>query len=179
MKTNWFLICSNLQKAKTCVVKKIIIRTIFLLGFCTGACHNNGSTGEDKYKSVLDSLSEVSQRDIFSYKGILFLPSEGCGGCISGAERFLMDEYLGGGGKGIFFVISGVHSEKNARLRFGEKAIGNADIYFDYSNTFNKPPFMQEFPKIIYLKNGAVIKEVNINEKTGEEEYKALGKVIK
>jgi hypothetical protein len=131
------------------------------------------------YSKLLESLSKATNKDIHSYSAIFFVPSEGCGGCISGAENFLLHNYLQEGGSGFLFVVTGLSSPKNARIRFGEIALASPDVYFDYNNIYNKPPFMQEFPKVLILTKGIVQKEIELNPATSDEAYVLLGKMTK
>jgi hypothetical protein len=127
---------------------------------------------------LVEQLVQLSGKDIGRYQAIFFVPSEGCGGCINNAENFMLHTYIENGKKGILFVVTGHSSQKSARIRLGEAVMQNTDVFFDYKHNFDKPPFMNEFPKLILLKKGGIISEIEVNPTTSEDAYKELGKII-
>jgi hypothetical protein len=123
---------------------------------------------------LVAQLEAVSQKQMENYKAILFVPSSGCGGCINGAENYLLNNYLSQGRKGIFFVITGHSSEKTVRMRLGEIALRHPDVYCDLHEQYSRPPFMMQYPKVLFLERGVITDEVNVNPDTSEEVYKKL-----
>lgn len=129
---------------------------------------------ESKEIFILDELSSLIGKSLSQYRAVVFVPSEGCGGCINSAENFLLHEYLEKNGSGIFFVVTGHASIKSARIRLGQVILSSKDVYLDLKHRFDRPPFMNEYPKMLILKKGDVSSEIEINPNTSERAYKKL-----
>lgn len=142
--------------------------------FLTPACRPSGS---GPYDAVLDNLANVSRKDLLGYKAIFFVPSSGCGGCINGAENYLLNTYLARGRKGVLFIITGHSSAKSARVRLGPAALEHPDVYFDYHHRFDRPPFMREYPKVLMLEDGKVLSATDVNPESGDGVYHVLNQI--
>ena len=135
--------------------------------------------GKKVSNEILSKLEKVSGKKTDQYKAILFVPSEGCGGCITAAEDFMIHSYAGKNKKGIYlFVVTGHSSSKSARIRLGPEVMANEDFYFDYDHNFDRPPFMSEYPKMFLMANGNVVSEQEIKPGTSDNIYKELAKKI-
>ncbi|HEY4107686.1 hypothetical protein [Puia sp.] len=147
------------------------MRPLLIMLLFTTACrpdtHNTGNP-------ILSAVDSFTKKDLRAYGAILFVPSQGCSGCISGIEDFLLNDYVLNGKKGLLFIVTGHTSKKTARNRLGELALNNPDVFFDYTHQFDKPPFMQEYPKVIFLRNGEVESIADINPGTSGDLYKKL-----
>ena len=155
------------------------VQLLSLVFLFTVGCGNKNSVVSSEFAEVTKKLETIPEINFRKYKAIFILPSEGCGGCISGAENFLLNNYLAGHGQGFLFIVTGLSSTKAARVRFGENAMKASDVFFDYHGVYNKPPFLQEFPKVLLLNEGRITKAVEINPGSGEAVYTALDKLMK
>jgi hypothetical protein len=132
---------------------------------------------ESKESLMLKSLSSLSGKSLDHYKAVVFVPSEGCGGCINSAENFLLHEYLEKNGQGILFVVTGHSSIKSARIRLGQIILSSKDVYLDLKHGFDKPPFMNEYPKMWVLNKNEIISETEMNPNSSEKAYKILNSI--
>jgi hypothetical protein len=136
-----------------------------LLLFITLSCVRQEENG------LLRAMETMISKKLSSeYKAIVIVPSSGCGGCINGAEEFLVNDYIYNGKTGIFFIVTGHTSRKSARIRLGD-ALDHKDVYFDFDQKFSKPPFLTQFPKVVFIEHEAIQKEEEINPETGEQIY--------
>jgi hypothetical protein len=140
-------------------------------------CNRPERTKNEESDSVLRKVTDASHKDLTGYKAIFFVPSSGCGGCISGAEDYLLNTYIAEGKQGFLFVITGHASAKSAKIRLGSQALQHPDVFFDYTNTFGKPPFMQQYPKVLVLDEGQIISEKEVNPESGESIYQELNQL--
>jgi hypothetical protein len=90
------------------------------------------------------------------------IPFYGCTGCISTAENYLITTYDEGRKKNILFIISGHDSLKSARLRLGEKAATNPDVYIDIEKVIDWN-YLKQYPKLLLLRDGMVVSEKEAN----------------
>ncbi len=155
-------------------MQKLITFTFAMCLTIACGCSGINAESEKRHESLLREITSATKRNVTGYKAIFFVPSTGCGDCISGAEDYLINTYIAQGKKGILFVITGLTSPKTARLRFGSKALGHSDVFFDYVHKFDKPPFLLQYPKALFLENGKVLAEREISPAAGEDVYHSL-----
>jgi hypothetical protein len=140
----------------------------FLVLIASWSCKDNSPV------NLLAETENIVHKDLaLNYKAVVFLPSSGCGGCISRAEEFLVNQYIEQQMTGIYFIVTGHFSKKTARLRLGD-ALQHQDVYFDYEQKFSSPPFLTQFPKVIFIKDGQQGEVAEINPATGENLYSQL-----
>lgn len=135
---------------------------------------------ENKFEIYDPLIKEIKQNkvDLGQYDVIMLVPSEGCGGCINGAESFLVNSYDKASKKKMLFVVTGHSSKKTLRIRLGEKVLNNPDIIADYKHLFDKPPFMGDYPKVMYLENGNIVDVKDVDPGSSEEIYAGLEKML-
>jgi hypothetical protein len=137
-------------------LQAIIILILFWLTACQSSSEESG------YKHITTEISRVSKKDLTKYKAIFMIPFYGCTGCISTAENYLITTYDEGRKKNILFIISGHDSLKSARLRLGEKAATNPDVYIDIEKVIDWN-YLKQYPKLLLLRDGMVVSEKEAN----------------
>ena len=153
---------------------KSLVSTVLILCLFFNGCTNKVIT---KYDPLIHDIEDRGL-NINKYDYILLLPSEGCGGCINGAESFLINNYLQQGGKRILFVVTGHTSKKTLRNRLGDNIFNSDDVIADYKSIYSRPPYLEIYPKLFTLKNGEIIIESNIDPNSSEKIYKNLLKTF-
>lgn len=130
----------------------IVLGILFWLVACQSGSEQSG------YKHITNEISRVSKKDLTKYKAIFMIPFYGCTGCISTAENYLITTYDEGKKKNILFIISGHDSLKSARLRLGEKAATNPDVYIDIDKVIDWN-YLKQYPKLLLLQDGMIVSE--------------------
>ncbi|MDJ1505772.1 hypothetical protein [Xanthocytophaga agilis] len=126
---------------------------------------------------LIRQVTQLTGKNLSGYRAVFFVPSQGCDGCINGAENYLLNNYLPRNRKGILFIVTGHKSKKTARIRLGEQALINQDVFVDYVQAFNREPFVSTFPKVIFLDEGNVQAIHEINPRGGEQVYANLDQI--
>ncbi|MBT1699139.1 hypothetical protein KK083_19745 [Fulvivirgaceae bacterium PWU4] len=123
---------------------------------------------------MLDEIETITNRNISNqYKAIVLVPSSGCTGCINGAEDFLVNKYLEKGKNGLFFIVSGHRSIKEAKLRLGQSVVAR-DVYLDLDKYFNRDPFLKGYPQVLFIKDGELTSVEEITPEASEGIYRRL-----
>lgn len=140
---------------------------------CVTGCHSGSE--QSGYQQVTSEISRISKKDLTKYKAVFLIPFYGCTGCISTAENYLIVNYDEGKKKNILFIITGHDSLKSAKLRLGEKAASNPDVYIDTDKVIDWN-YLKQYPKLLLLQNGQVISEKEASADTPDI-YEDLDKI--
>lgn len=152
----------------------MINRVTLLMLFLFSACDKSGNSNVG---DTIEKLESLLNRPLYAdYEAVLLIPSTGCGGCISSAEEFLLNEYIGQGRSGIFFVIVGYTSRKSAQVKLGS-AINHKDVYFDLNGKLQSPEFNVRYPHAFFLKNKNRFTSEEINPSSSEYLYEKLNAI--
>jgi hypothetical protein len=108
------------------------------------------SNKRNKYiNTVISELNKLASFSKESYNYVIIIPQDGCVGCISEAESFLMEN----NDNSIFFIFTKVYSEKDIKLRIGE-SINKPNVYIDKKNVFVYDNFSENiYPLIFNIKD--------------------------
>lgn len=148
-----------------------------VLLFCSG-CLMGGDEHFRQYQPLITTIKN-HHKNIRAYKAIFLVPSSGCEGCITNAEGYLMDKYVGQNKRGIIFIVTGLNSEKTAKIRFGVSTVDCPDVIFDYNRQFVNAPFLEEFPKVFFIRDGEIYKVEEMKPGNSDNAYSSIENAIK
>ena len=150
-------------------MKYLIIFTLSILFF---SCNNN-----DPDNLAVVQLKDTFKKDLNDYKAIVFIPSQGCSGCINGIEDFLINTYIPSKKDNLLFVITGYNSIKSVRVRLGNEVLDHEDILLDLQEVFNRPPFMIQYPKVLSIESGKYAETIQIDPNSRDSVYEYLNSI--
>ena len=106
---------------------------------------------------LTDKINENFQEEIASIDAFVILPGQGCMGCISEGEQFLIDNYKKL--STVKFVLTKIVSKKILRQKIGGEVYGADNVYIDSLNIFTTMDFQESiYPTILYLDSGKILK---------------------
>lgn len=91
------------------------------------------NTKEKYINEVVSNLKGVENFSFDDYYYIVIIPESGCGGCISEAESFYIENSEN---NKIYFIFTQISSVKSLKLRIGQENINKKNTYIDKENTF-------------------------------------------
>lgn len=151
-------------------MRKLLYILIILISVF--ACKNQDSAikrTDREFKNALHALKGSTRLDASIY---MVIPRAGCSGCISTAEKYMMD-YLEENKKQskIKFILTDFDSQKVLLARFGSIA-RNQNVIIDPKNIFRANQSLKSiYPKIFLFKNEELVKVTEISpEKDGQAE---------
>lgn len=133
------------------------------------------NVSKSKFSQIEEEFSHIS--DISKLKAVVIIPSQGCDGCITTVESFLMEKSPALGKKGILFIITGHNSVKSAVLRLGGFIKSNDNIYIDTKHQFDTRLFINEYPKVFFFESGRIRKSEDLSPSTSDVVYKELNNI--
>jgi len=146
---------------------------VFILAILAlSGCNSNAADQENEI--IYQRILKYSGKELSKYKAVFILPSQGCGNCITNAETYFIEKYLPNKKHKLLYIITGLSSRKSAITRFGKDAVNSPDVHLDINHNFDKPPFMVEYPKIVFLENSKVSSISDINPETSEKIYQQI-----
>jgi hypothetical protein len=93
--------------------------------------------------------------ELINLYAVVILPNQGCGGCISEVENFLLhnsEKYTN-----IKYVLTKIVSKKILKQKLGDSIYYSPNVYIDNENFFASTSFRESiYPAILYLKNGKI-----------------------
>lgn len=90
-------------------------------------------------------------------KVVVVIPNEGCEGCISEAELFVMENHKKF--ENVIYVFTKIHSVKLLKLRLGDSVISDSRVKLDINNDINYPERTKEiYPMMIYFESNEIRK---------------------
>lgn len=125
------------------------------------------SCGNQTLRSINKSLIIEPIANLKRYKAVVIIPSTGCNGCISGAETFMIQNFLGKKEKNIFYILTGHESKKSAKIRFGS-IVNNNNFLIDTTSRFSVDPYVSSYPLVLLIESGIVVERKEINPNTSE-----------
>jgi len=92
----------------------------------------------------------IKKNHLSHYKAIVIIPSVGCEGCITGMEKFVLENAAKS--KNILYVFTEINSPKALKIRL--RNLSENNIYFDVNNELQywKKDYAI-YPSVIILKN--------------------------
>jgi hypothetical protein len=115
---------------------------------CTSKQKEYEHTQGDKILFILD------EKDLKNNNFYVIIPNAGCPGCITQAERFLLENI--DSLNRTKFILTNFRSKKNIRIKLGAETINNPKIIFDHNSEFSKGGLNSIYPIIIYLIEGKI-----------------------
>jgi hypothetical protein len=116
--------------------KVIIFVDIIVSFFFFVACNSNN------YDLFLkETAQSIFPNEIKQLKAIVILPSQGCGGCISEVENFLIHnskEY-----DDVKFILTNIYSKKNLIQRLGDSICNSSRVYIYIDKRFINTRFIE------------------------------------
>lgn len=153
MKTLWLLKYTNLIKFS----KHIALILVIIL--CV-ACQTSSNTNHQLEEMFGETL--LREVHIEKLKAILIIPNGGCNGCISDAETYVSENALILG-DGLFTIFTDIMSEKNLRLRIGDKIIQSKFTFVDVNKDITHNSLISIYPIVIFVENGQIERIFNIS----------------
>lgn len=117
-----------------------ITALILLFASCSEGNKNSGL-----YKNALN------QNHIEHQKYVVVVPGAGCGGCISNATYFLVNNYSKIKDS-VTIVFTGVMDKKLLKNEVGEEFLKNSNVKIDQDNYFLAPEIVSNYPQVISFK---------------------------
>lgn len=146
--------------------------TLLLLGYSLCQC----SARNEGFDEIAEEVSSVSA--IEGLKAVVIIPSQGCDGCITTVEDFMLKKYASLNGKGVLFIVTGHNSVKSAALRLGGFIRNNKYIYIDTKHQFDSRLFIAEYPRVFFFQDKKVVRFSELSPKTSNAVYKELSDLI-
>jgi hypothetical protein len=114
------------------------------------------SCTEKSYDIFLSQKVESRFSNELAYLyAVVILPNQGCGGCISEVENFLLHnskKY-----DNVKFVLTKIASKKILKQKLGDFIYYSSNVYIDNENFFVSTSFNESiYPAILYIKNGKI-----------------------
>lgn len=111
---------------------------------------------EPEYKETTNSLSKIlpaTTEDMI----VVVIPNQGCTGCISEAESYVMANHQKA--PNISYVFTRIQSHKLLKRKLGDSILNRTNVILDEKNYITYPDEEKEiYPMIIYLKKGSIKK---------------------
>jgi len=89
------------------------------------------------------------------FKAIFIIPSNGCSGCISDSENFIL-KYLTKRDYNLLVILTSYRNEKEIKMKLGERILYDKRIFHDKQNVFFQEGISLIYPIIYYPYNGNV-----------------------
>lgn len=133
-----------------------ILALLILFVSCSGGNKNSGL-----YKNALNN------NHIENQKFVVVVPGAGCGGCISNATYFLVNN-VGKIKDGVTIIFTGVMDKKLLKNEVGEDFLKKSNVKIDENNYFLAPEIVSNYPQVISFKgnDGEIDKIENFDENT-------------
>jgi len=130
--------------------KIIILIGTFVISFFL-SCNNSS------YDSFLKETTQSSFKDeLQRLKAIVVLPGQGCGGCITEVENFLINnsqEY-----DNVIYILTNIFSKKILYQKLGDSICNSSKVYIDSDNKFINTRFKEaQYPAMLYIEKGQII----------------------
>lgn len=112
-------------------------------------------------KNDYDSFLKIKSKEKFSHeikqlKAIVILPNQGCDGCITEVEQFLINnanKY-----DSVRFVLTKLVSNKILHQKLSDSIYYADNVYIDSTNFFSANLYKEViYPAILYIKNGDIV----------------------
>ena len=137
------------------------IITIVLLMFLS-ACSPQSNQHYEKEESLISSFLIDAEVEF-----CILIPVEGCTTCTSHGLKFAENNIEN---NKIRFILTDVSSQKNTKIKVGEKLFTHPRISIDYENVFTQAEMVTYNPTILHLKAGTIIQieettSDNVNER--------------
>jgi hypothetical protein len=126
---------------------------IFFIGFMMlyTSCKKNDYASFLKVKSKEKFSHEIKQ-----LKAIIILPNQGCDGCITEVEHFLINSFDKCDNS--IFILTKIVSHKILRQKLGDSIYYAANVYVDSTNFFSATSYKEViYPAILYIKKGDIV----------------------
>jgi hypothetical protein len=139
----------------------LVINILFLIG-CQEKNENNYSKIEQKLRKFIAQDTEVC----------LVIPREGCGGGISDATTFMIqnaDKY-----KDIHIIFTGINDLKELKIKIGITFLNRKYVSIDSSNTLMESSIASIYPQLYFLKSNFIENVVRFE--IGNEDLKKFKK---
>ena len=90
-----------------------------------------------------------------NYRAIIIIPNSGCEGCISNAERFVIDNFEKS--DDVKYVFTEINSVKILKLKLG-KISTNSNVIIDENNSLNYASNAKNafYPSILFIKDNKI-----------------------
>ena len=130
--------------------------------FAAMSCHSNDRAKlfESKIQQHY-AQQEYSNIDLKKIKAIIFLPREGCEGCISEASEMAIHFLEERNDIALVFTI--VNDLKLLKRQYGNTILDNDLVSIDFQNMFGDARVSSIYPQIAYLQDGKCYKVEEFN----------------
>ena len=129
------------------------------------ACENQSQNDNSIYYKLDPS---IEQR-----KAIVVIPNQGCAGCISEAENYVIEN--ASKHEDVVFVFTQIQSMKLLRVKLGSEILKQKNVIFDSENSIKYPDENKIiYPMVIFVNQGK-IKKITY-QSPSEEALKELSK---
>lgn len=109
---------------------------------------------QSKQKELLQILNNSFGLSSEKYKGVILIPNEGCGGCISDASYYinenanLFDDYA--------IIYYAIDDLKLFRLTFTHINLNKNNFFIDSLNTLDRPTIRDIYPKVYFFSGNKI-----------------------
>lgn len=132
---------NNIKLLKSIAILLYLISSI--------ACKNQQEYALDTYFNL--------DKNIKQRKAIVVIPNQGCTGCISEAESFVIENAPKL--KDVVFVFTQIQSVKLLRVKLGNEVLQQKNVIFDSENSIKYPDENKViYPMIIFVNQGKIKK---------------------
>lgn len=115
-----------------------------------------GSCQPDNRKALAESVSQLIHPDSTN-EIVVVIPNQGCQGCISEAEKFVLNNY--NKLDNVNYIFTQIHSVKLLKLRLGDSVIFSPKVKLDVKNEISYPEKAKEiYPMIVYYQDAEIKK---------------------
>lgn len=117
-----------------------------------------GQSCEKTYDSFLgEKVQTYFSDEMKELEAIIILPNQGCGGCISEVEYFLI--YDSKKYNHVKFILTNIYSKKILYQKLGDSICHASNVYLDLDNHFVKTTFKEaQYPAILYVEEEKIEK---------------------
>ena len=132
------------------------LSVLMAISLLTISCQTNTMEPFDKRVASIVDESDIT------WSNIVVIPGEGCGGCISNATYFVMENIEKMEDTAIIFT--GVLDKKLLRQQVGAKLLAKANVFVDTDNLLMNKEVVSVYPYILSVNNFAVNDKLEFEE---------------
>ena len=152
------------------------IRNLSILVLMLGLLTSCGSEkkGDAYYNDLIRISENVGVENMDPDNVLMVINMRGCSVCYSKALYFLGQNL---NLNSVTYIITGIQSKKNLRIRLGDEVVESAFVYLDTKNLFFSGGIDEPYPIIVYRKDGLRL-EIDIAGLDNKDAYSKLANYL-
>lgn len=133
-------------------MRKIILFSLVVL--CNIGCIKDK---KDLFNQGIKEIARINSIDLNSINDVILIPNEGCGGCISEATTFFIDNFDKYENE-LLLIFTNVKDVKQLKIIVGKEFLERKNVIIDSNNSFIHSKVSSIYPQILKIEKANVIK---------------------